>query len=255
MAAHTTRNTLVIPGGIHKANMPRKTPFPQKEEERSKTHTGRLVDGCLSLAGSLLDLVVFLFARPVAEQVEYWQEGSYFYSTAGSRPVRSGDAVSMTQARFLHVGFMYKFQGMQIQGVLGNHEMTARIVNEQSGWQRNLPLTPRCDFADAAWFALSTLDLAQVEAVAAEACSGTFRVEIVTRIRVNGLVRGRYVTDDFEPVLAFRYDQARLLPIDANGRRIPMRFTKSGPLAAPVPAWDPAGALPGNPSHWERERQ
>lgn len=261
MAAHTTRNIHSFPlsRGIHKTSMPRKTSHPQKEDTPSNPHTGGLGAGLLSLTGSLLDLALLVGTRPAAqvtEQIEYWQEGCYFYSAAG----RSGESISLKQTRFLDVGFTYRLQGMQIQGVSGSHEMGARIVNEQSGWQRGLPLTPRVDFADAAWFTLSTLDLAQVEAIAADAerqagtCGGIYRVEIVTRIRVNGLARGRYIMDDFEPVLVFRCDQARLLPLDAHGRRTPLRFTKPGPLAGPIPGWAPSAALQANPSQWEGGR-
>ncbi len=224
-------------------------------------HTGGLVNGLLSLAGSLFDLALFAFTRPAvhgAERIGYWQEGCYFYSATGSQPARSGEIVSMEQTHFLDIGFMYKLLGMQIQGVTGSREMTARIVNEQSGWQHTLALTPRSAFSGDACFTLSTLDLAQVEAIIAdtenqtEMRGGTCRVEIVTHIRFNGLALGRYIMDDFEPALVFRYDKARLLPLDAKGKRvIPMRFTKPGPLADPVPAWEPSLIFQTNPSQWE----
>lgn len=258
MAAHTARNnhSFPLPRGIHKANMPRKKSHSQKEDNQSNSHTGGLVDGLLSLAGSLLDLALLVCtksAAQVTEQVEYWQEGCYFYSATG----RSGESISLKQTRFLEVGFTYRLQGMQIQGVSGSHEMGARIVNEQSNWHRSLPLTPRIDFTNATWCTLSTLDLAQVEAIVAEAerqagtCGGTYRVEIATRIRVNGLARGRYIMDDFEPELVFRYDQARLLPLDVHGRRTPMRFTKPGPLAGPIPGWAPSAAFQAGSPQWE----
>jgi hypothetical protein len=264
MAVHTdpTVHRLHFPKGVRKANISKQPTF-------TPTVDNSLIHGLFSWLGflwtELLDLAQFAATRPAArsaEQIGYRQEGRYFYSaapspTAGSLPMRSGEAISVDQTRFLNVGFTYNLQGVQLQGVSGTREMVARIVNEQSGWQHSLPMSPRCAFSSDAWFALYTLDLRQVQATleAHEHETGsrgeTYHVEIGTRIDFNALVMGLYITDNFAPALTFRYDQAHLIPLDANGKLIPMYFTKPGSLT--IPAWGLFPPVQPNPSQWEGE--
>lgn len=262
MAVHTdpTVHRLHFPKGVHKASTP----------TRPAAKADNLIRSLLSTLGllltELLELAQFTFTRSTAhsmgEQVGYRQEGRYFYSAAESPAasppsMRGGEAISVEKTRFLNVGFTYNLQGVQLQGVSGDREMIARIVNEQSGWQHSLPISPRCTFSSDAWFALYTLDLRQVQTMleAHERETGsrgeTYRVEIVTYIHFNCLVMGLYVTDSFEPALAFQYEQACLLPLDANGTLTPMHFTKPGSLI--IPAWGLFPPVQPDPSQWEGE--
>ena len=96
-----------------------------------------------------LGLGVFAFTRPMtrtADNLTYQQDGNFFYSATGTpqiydtNTVRSGEPVFPKLTCFLNVGFAYNLTGGQFQAVSGSHQLSAQVLDEQSGWQRTIPM-------------------------------------------------------------------------------------------------------------------
>ena len=99
--------------------------------------------GFLTLA--FLGLSIFAFLRPLTktgDNIQYQQESQFSYSATGTpviydtETVRSGEPVFPRLTCFLNIGFTYSVLGGQLQDVSGSYQLVARVLDEQSGWQR-----------------------------------------------------------------------------------------------------------------------
>lgn len=176
--------------------------------------------GVLALA--FLGLGIFAFTRPLtrtAGNIPYQQDGNFFYSAAGSPEVydtdmvRSGEPVFPKLTCFLNVGFAYNLTGNQLQGVSGKHQLYARVMDEQSGWQRTIPLVSETSFSGNSYLTMATLDVCQVEALVnwVEQETGLhqniYTLKIIPHVDVVANIAGNELHDSFEPSLAFRFDE------------------------------------------------
>ncbi len=198
-------------------------------EKRSKplNNSGGMQAGGLYLfaflAFAFLGLTIFSFTRPLtssATNISYQQEGYFFYSATGTpgvydtELVRSGEPVFPKLTCFLNVGFTYNVLADQIQSLSGSQQLYARVLDEQSGWQRTIPLYPQTGFSGGTYSAMATLDLCQVESLVAlvEQETGlhpnTYTLEIVADVAVTGSIAGNPLNDTFTPSLAFNFDKA-----------------------------------------------
>ena len=236
--------TVLLFGGVFMSSIIIKPAKGQKGNKSPLIRSGGMLEGALYLLGILflgfLGLTIFSFIRPLmrtAEGISYQQDGSYSYSATGTpgvydtEMVRSGEPVFPKLACFLNVGFTYNILGGQLQNMSGYHQMNARIMDQQSGWQRTIPMTPQTAFTGSSYFAMATLDLCQLEALVnmVEKETGfrtnTYTVEIITNITFTAYASGQVVTDTFDPTLTFKYDKVHLYLANTNQEIDPMLIT------------------------------
>lgn len=186
---------------------------------------------------------IFSFTRPStrpAENISYQQDGMYYYSATGTPGVydtdvvRSGEPVFPKLTCFLNIGYTYNLVGNGFQGASGTYKMSARILDEQSGWQRTIPLNGDTPFTGNSFFTLATLDLCQVESLVklVEQQAGVkqvmYTLEIVTNVSLAASVEGNLVSDSFSQTLNFQYDKVQFyLAADESGID-PLHVTKPG---------------------------
>lgn len=185
---------------------------------------------------------IYAFTRPLdsqAEKIPYQQEGYFYYSATGtpgvydSEMVRSGEPVFPKLTCFLNIGYTYTLTGSGLQTVDGTHKMYARIMDEQSGWVRTIPLNPDTSFSGNSYFTLAALDLCQVEAIVnlVEKEAGlnqiNYTMEIVSESAFVADVNGLAVTDSFSSSLVFRYDKIHFYLAPQNSQD-PMRSSQTG---------------------------
>lgn len=189
-----------------------------------------------------LALTIFSFTRPLdlpAETIPYQQTGDYYYSATGtpgvydSDVVQTGEPVFPKLTCFLNVGVTYAIAGDRLQNVMGTQSMYARIRDEQSGWQRTIPLYPETPFSGQSNFTMATLNLCEVESIVnlVEAQAGlkqiAYTLEIVSDIKFTASVDGTVINDAFSPTLFFNYDKIHFfLAEDADAN--PLSTVKSG---------------------------
>lgn len=239
--------TIALLGGVLMSSLVIKPSSRQKGKNRPSPSMGGTLEGILYMLGFLflgfLGLSIFAFTRPLtrtAEAIPYQQDSHYFYSATGTpgvydtEMVRTGEPVFPKLTCFLNVGFTYNILGNQVQDISGNHQMVARIMDEQSGWQRTIPIIPQTAFTGNSYLATANLDLCQLVSLVnlVENETGlhtnTYTVEIVTDVAFTGHVAGQSIADTFAPTLAFKFDKVHLYLASTNESIDPMHITKQG---------------------------
>ena len=259
--------TVSLLGGILMAG----TILQPKQRRKGKTNPvvnfGGVLEGALYLLGFLalafLGLSIFSFTRPLThptENVQYQQEGFFFYSATGTPGVydtdmvRSGEPVFPKLTCFLNVGFAYNVPGGQLQNISGSYQLYARVLDEQSGWQRTILLNPETAFTGPSYFTVAPIDLCQVESLVALVeketglHSGTYTMEVVSHAAITANVAGMEIKDSFDPILTFKFDEVHFYLAANSAEEDPLRFTKQGMAGSsgmqantlPLLGWEPA---------------
>jgi len=237
--------TTALLGGIFMVSMIAKPAQHGKRKNNPSGSLGGMLEGGLYLFGffalMFLGLSIFAFIRPLtraADKIQYQQESSFSYSATGTpviydtEMVRSGEPVFPRLTCFLNIAFTYHVQGDQLQGISGSHQLIARVLDEQSGWQRTIPMNQRTSFNGNSFSTTSPLDLCQVIALVntlkqeTGLRANTYTLEIITQVAMTANVEGNQIADAFEPKLVFRFDEVHFYLSTPNGQDDPLRLSK-----------------------------
>jgi signal peptidase I len=195
------------------------------------------------IAVIFLGLSILFFLRPLTrsgDKIEYSQQSQFSYSATGTpmiydtEMVRSGEPVFPKLTCFLNVGFTYTFLGENLQSVSGSHQLVARVLDEQSGWQRTIPLNALTTFTGNTFSTTSTLDLCQVVSLVnlleqkTGLRSNSYLLEIAPEVTVTARAAGDQITDLFEPRLVFRFDDVHFSLFTPKGQDNPLHLSKAG---------------------------
>ena len=258
---------IVLLGGSLMSNMLIQSPKHKKLETKSLPKFGGILEVGLYPLGFLvlifLGLGVFAFTRPLtraADNILYQQDGNFFYSATGTPQiydtdtVRSGEPVFPKLTCFLNVGFAYNLTGGQLQEVSGTHQLSAQVMDEQSGWQRTIPMVSATLFTGNSYMTMATLDLCQVEALVALVEQETglhqniYTLKIVPHVDVMAKIAGNEVQDSFEPSLSFKFDEVHFYLAKSDAQENPLHSTKQGSSSStstqanilPLLGWKPS---------------
>jgi signal peptidase I len=217
---------VALSGGILMAGMVVNPKRNRKKELVSLNPTG-IVGISLYIFGILffafLAFSVYAFSRPVSitsETLLYQQEGLYSYSATGTPGIYDTDTVQSGEPIFpkltclLNVSFSYNLLGNQVQSISGSHQLYARILDEQSGWLRTIPMSQAMNFSGTSFTNAGTIDLCQVEALVTTLeretglRSSAYKLEIVSAVTVMGNIAGETIAESFAPILTFKFDEA-----------------------------------------------
>jgi signal peptidase I len=195
------------------------------------------------LALLFLAAAIYAFTRPLNQPVgniPYKQEGQFVYSATGTpgvydtEVVRAGEPVFPKLTCFLNIGYTHTIRGEGLQGISGSHRMYARILDEQSGWQRTIPLNADAPFSGSTFFTTAALDLCQVESLVnlVEQQAGLkqnfYTLEIVTEAVFTANAGGREVGDSFSPALVFKYNKVNFYLSPTQAQPDPLYSSKEG---------------------------
>src|SRR4030095_2292876 len=198
------------------------------------------------LALIFLGLGIFAFTRPLtrpADNIPYQQDGVFFYSATGTpqiydtSTVRSGEPVFPKLTCFLNLGFAYTLTGSQLQNVSGKQQLYARVMDEQSGWQRTIPMTSETVFNDSSFMTTAMLDLCQVETLVGlvEQETGfhqnTYTLNIISHVDVMAQSAGIQIQDSFEPSLSFKFDDVHFYLIADNSQNDPLHIIQQSSVS------------------------
>jgi signal peptidase I len=240
--------TVALLGGVLMSDMIIKPNQSAKKKHKGWEGFDGLPQGSLPyvvgfLALTFFGLTIFAFSQPLtrsAENIPYQQDGNFFYSATGTpgvydtELVRPGEPIFPKLTCFMNVGFTYNLTSNGLQEASGSHQMYARVMDEQSGWLRTIPMSQGTTFTGNSYFANSTLDLCQVQSLVSlvEQETGlhpsTYTLEIVTHVEVAGKISGNSVTDVFEPSLTFKFDKAHFYLENSSALIDPLHSTKPG---------------------------
>ncbi|HAV76588.1 MAG TPA: signal peptidase I [Anaerolineae bacterium] len=234
-------------GGVLMFDMIKK---PSRSKRKVKVPTGSF-DGVFQssvyasafLALSFLLLGIYSFTRPLnsqSEGVAYEQVGNFYYSATGTpgvydtEIVRTGEPIFPKLTCFLNIGFTYNVAGNGLQNIAGRHGMYARVLDEQSGWQRTIPLSPETSFIGNTYFSMATLDLCQVESLVnlVEQQAGlnqiVYTLEVFADTSFSAGAAGASISDSFSPNLAFKYDKVHFYLAANDAETSPLVSSKHG---------------------------
>jgi signal peptidase I len=237
--------TTGVLGGILMASIMIKPKQHGKRKHTTSGNFGGVLEGGLYLFGFFalffLGLSIFAFIRPLtrpAEKIQYQQESHFTYSATGTpgiydtEMVRSGEPVFPRLTCFMNIGFTYNVLGDQLQGVSGSHQLIARVMDEQSGWQRTIPLNQQAAFSGNSFSTVSTLDLCQAVALVNTLEQETglranaYTLEIITQVAMTANAAGNQISDSFEPRLVFKFDQVHFFLTAPKGQEDPLNLSK-----------------------------
>lgn len=233
-------------GGVLMVNMMMKKDR-QKNRQSSRRNPGEIVETGILLFGIFtlffLGTGIFALTRPLtrpAGNIEYQQEGHFSYSAAGTPllydtdTVRSGEPVFPRLTCFLQVSFIYNLTGAQLQSVSGSYQMIARVMDEQSGWQRSIPLNQSAAFSGNTFSTSSTVDLCQIITLVNTLEQETglranhYTLEIIPQVQMNALAAGNQINAAFEPELVFHFDEVHFSLAAPKGQDDPLNVTQKG---------------------------
>lgn len=242
---------VVLVGGVVMTNQSAKPSNARQGKSIPSLHKDGMLEGTLYLLGFLfivfMGLSIFAFTRPLtraADDIAYQQGGNYSYSAPGTvgvydtDMVRSGEPIFPKLTCSLNIAFIYVVTGNQFEALMGSQQMYMRVLDEQSGWQRTIPLIPPTAFTGNSYSATSTLDLCQLEALINQMETATglransYSVEITSSIGFTTTVSGQTITDTFTPTLVFRYDKIHLFLANMSAEDDPMHISQKGLVAS-----------------------
>ena len=242
--------TMGLLGGLLMASMTIKPSARRKSKNSSIAATPKSsleVDLYLlcTLGLFFLGLSILAFIKPLtrpAEDIQYQQESYFSYSATGTPViydtdiVRSGEPVFPRLTCFLNITFNYKLLGSQIQDVSGDYQLIARVMDEQSGWQRTIPMNERTSFHGNSFSAASNLDLCQIVSLVNTLKEETglrasnFTLEVTPQVFITANAMGNQIVDSFEPKLAFRFDEVHFSLAVPKGQEDPLSLARQSSI-------------------------
>lgn len=176
----------------------------------------------LTAFASLL-LVIISFTKPVLVSepvdVNYQHIGIFSYSASApsgiydSNIVQRGEPIFPKVTCTTRVDFHYSLFGDDLKNIAGTYNITAQIVDTQSGWQRTVTLQPEAPFTGSSFDFSTNVDLCQIVKLTEgmeqkiEYFPSQYIFTIMPHLSISGTVAGRDLQDTYEPRLVFKYDR------------------------------------------------
>ena len=237
--------TIALLGGILMFGMLKKPAHQRQSKASPLGNPGGTLEGGLYLFGFcaliFLGLGILSFIRPLtrpADNIQYLQESHFSYSATGTpviydtNVVRSGEPIFPRLTCFLNIGFNYNVIGGGLQGVSGAYQLVARVADEQSGWQRTIPMDQPSAFNGNTFSTASTLDVCQIVALVNTLEQETglrannYTLEIIPQVEMTANANGTQIADSFEPKLVFRFDEVHFFLSTPKGQDDPLSFSQ-----------------------------
>lgn len=212
---------------------------------------GGIFEGVFFLFGLLffasIILLIFGFTRPltrsVPADVNYQQTGNFSY-TAAAQPgiydsaiIQTGEPLFLKLTDSLNIKFQYALEGEELQEIAGTYQLVARVVDDQSGWQRTIPLKGMTTFTGETFTSNATVDLRQIQTLIdtleqkTEFRQSFYSLVIIPQVTITGKIMDRALHDSFEPSLVFRFDKLHLYLTGKDPEVDPLNPTKPGLLS------------------------
>jgi signal peptidase I len=241
-----------------KAGKSRTSPAPNLG---SSPESGLYVFGFSTLLFLGLSIVVFL--RPLtrtADQIQFTQQGQFTYSATGApiiydtNMVRSGEPIFPRLSCFLNIGFAYTIPGSNLQDISGNYQLNARVMDQQTGWQRTIPMGSVTTFSGNSFSTTSTLDVCQIVALVqvleqeTGLRAGNYMLEVIPQVTMTASAAGVPISNTFEPRLAFKFNDVSFALLTPDGQTDPLASFKEQSIANPSVETNTISILGWNPS-------
>lgn len=177
-----------------------------------------------------LGMEIYACTQPIskaAEKISYKQTGTFSYSASGTPILYDTGAASSGEPIFTRItcqlaaGFQYKLDIGGLEELQGVEHLDAIVEDDQTGWQRTIPLTADTSFDQPGFKSEASIDLCKIQklvkSVEQETGIKTHNIlKIVASVSVNGMIGGAAFTDTFHPELLFHFDTMRFYLDDGD---------------------------------------
>jgi signal peptidase I len=198
--------------------------------------------GLLAFASLLLTIIAFThpLSQSIPNNIQYQQIGSFSYTAAASGNVydsgrlTTGDPVFPKLNCTLNLQFNYFLVGDHLAGLTGTHQLSARVSEDISGWQRTIPLENETTFTGNAFNTSATIDLCNLENTVATMeretalQSASYSLTIDPQIKIAGKIAEQDLKDTFNPPLVFQFDKIHAYLFKSDAAPNPLNPTQTG---------------------------
>jgi len=190
-----------------------------------------------------LILGIISLTRPLMvsepDDVNYQHIGIFSYSASApagiydSNTVQRGEPIFPKVTCAMRVDFHYSLFGDDLKNVTGTYDITAQILDLQSGWQRTVMLKPETPFEGTSFDVNTNVDLCHIVTLVdgmeqqIEYFPSQYTLSIMPHLTLSGKIAGRDLQDVYEPRLIFKYDHTNFSILQSETRIDP--FNQSQP--------------------------
>lgn len=197
--------------------------------------------GLTAFASLILGIIALTRPLTVSEpdDVNYQHIGIFSYSASApsgiydSNTVQRGEPIFPKVTCAMRVDFHYSLFGDNLKDITGTYDITAQILDLQSGWQRTVTLQPETPFDGASFDINTNVDLCQIVKLAEnmeqqiEYFPSQYTLSIMPHLTVSGKIAGRNLQDVYEPQLVFKYDRTNFSILQSETRLDPFNQSQS----------------------------
>ena len=235
--------------------------FPKENKKRRRnTRKPITVSASMKTEEKLLFLVLIVvgmfvlglvaFRRPLFNEVEepltYQQEAVYRYTADvpegvyDSTQVAPGEPIFRKLNGSFSVGMDYIFISEHPASIVGEYRLLA-IISDSTGWKRTIELIPPTEFQDNLFTISETLSLDDVQKLIdrfereAGVERGQYSLSIVADIKIDGVLDGQILQDQFSPTLTFNINDFQVvLAPNLDGGQPSLTPAQSGGLTRTI---------------------
>ncbi len=213
---------------------------------------GRVRDGIIEGLFFLLGLLafgsllmgIFAFTRPatrtVPEDIQYTHAGVFAYSAPATpgiydtNTIQSGEPIFLNLNCSVNVVFKYALISENPQNINGVEQISVRVTDETSGWQRSVLLKSPEPFSGTSFNTNADLNLCELLSLTQIMEQGTeyfpvnYTLRVIPQITVTGKLGELDLNDSYEPALVFRFNKQQAYLVKNNTN--PLENTVSDPL-------------------------
>ena len=219
----------------------------QPLERKSKKISGTIEAlfftlGLLALASLVLG--IFSFANPVfrnaPDDIQYQQTGLFTYTGVApdgvydSGQINSGEPFFPKLTCGMVLMFDYQVTAPLLQDITGTHQLTALIIENQSKWQRAIPLESKVPFTGNSFSSTVNINLCDIESLAAAFETQTdlhpsfYSLQINPTVEVGGKVSNLPLADTFQKSLTFQFDKVQFFLVTPDPQSDPLKPVQIG---------------------------
>jgi signal peptidase I len=221
------------------------TPVPSKKQPPEFIGNGiEIIFFTLGLtAFASLILSIIALTRPLTvsepDDVNYQHIGIFSYSASAptgiydSNTVQRGEPIFPKVTCAMRVDFHYSLFGNDLTDVTGTYDITAQVLDLQSGWQRTVIIQPETAFVGNSFDVNTDVDLCQIVKLTEnmeeqiEYFPSQYVLSIMPHLTVSGKIAGRDLQDIYEPRLVFKYDRINFSILQSETRLDPFNQSES----------------------------
>ncbi len=193
-----------------------------------------------------LILAIIAFARPAMisapDDVTYGHIGLFSYSAVApagiydSNTVRTGEPIFPKLTCTANINFHYSLIGDPLENIAGKYQMTAQVIEAQSGWKRTISIQSETPFTGNTFDITAKVDLCELLKLTesmeqqTEFHPAQYTLVILPEVNISGKVASRPLNDTFAPQLSFKYDRLNFSVIRADPESDPFTVSQQGVL-------------------------